>query len=240
MGFGIKNLMADTDGKIDQNTVMDIEADDKYYKSSNDFYNSVVKGWQEKYSVETTDDKAVFETTETAPQPAETSSAAAAATDAGTASSEAQAENTAPAAAGKNAVAKDVEETVKAIRDIYNTTNSGSYTNKNGKVYNGNVLIKASIGVENQVIKAAMDRAGYQKCSIEYYYTNPDAYAAINGYQGLVFAFLVIDGREYRYYFDGNEHLIRRIGPDGQQDRPETNWFAKAVYDAGAALQYIR
>lgn len=168
----------------------------------------------------------------------------AASLEAAKAASEAEAASAASLAAaasarnrGAHAAAGSLADELDVIRQVYEATQRGSYTQNGGRWYRGPVLVKAVAGRgSSSVIDGAMKKAGYTSYSLEYYYMNPDVASDLNGYSGLVFVYAVIDGREYRYYFDGYEHLIRRIGPDGTQDYPEINWFIRDIYDAGAAI----
>lgn len=136
---------------------------------------------------------------------------------------------------------QDVESTVKIIRGMYNTTNSGSYIKRGNQWFrnaDSNEVIKAVVSTGDPAMDAAMKKNGYQNYSIEYYYDNYDySQQYISYYAGPNFAFAVIDGKEYRYYFSDN-NMIRRIGPDGNIiNNPVTNEFLNQVYQVGCRMQ---
>lgn len=137
---------------------------------------------------------------------------------------------------------QNVEETVRAIRGMYNQTNSGGYLSRNQQLLRWNGygydVVKAAVSTGDAALDRAMADYGYHSYAIEYYYDNPDGGGRhVSGMEGPNFAFAVIDGKEYRYYFSGSS-MIRRIGPDGAViDNPQTNAFLNQIYQVGCRLQ---
>lgn len=139
----------------------------------------------------------------------------------------------APAAAASGGGAHN--DRIEHIRDVYYRTveNQSGYRQEGGKYYNGNgLLVKAVVSNGNAVIDSAMRSNGYTTYSLEYYYDDT-SYAESNP----IFIFAVIDGKEYRYYFN-NGNFIRRVGPEGSiNDNPEINSFITALLDEGRAYR---
>lgn len=136
----------------------------------------------------------------------------------------------------------DVESTVQIIRGMYNKTNSGGYGSKDNQwmrpLTDGGDVVKAVVSNGDATLDRVMKENGYSNYTIQYYYDNPDySSQVVSGYDGPNFAFVVIDGKEYRYYFCGNS-MIRRIGPDGAAvDNPKTNQFMDKIYKVGCRNQ---
>ncbi|MCC8026256.1 MAG: hypothetical protein LIP16_13295, partial [Clostridium sp.] len=121
-------------------------------------------------------------------------------------------------------------EKIQYIRDAYNriVANLGACRQDGGNYYDGNgMLVKKAVSNGNTVIDSAMRSNGYAAYSLEYYYDDqyPSPYP--------IFIFAVIDGKEYRYYFN-NGNFIRRVGPEGSvNDSPEMNSFITTLRDEG-------
>lgn len=137
---------------------------------------------------------------------------------------------------------QNVESIIKTIRGMYEKTNSGAYTHKKNqwlRFYDDSSnVVKAVVSNGDLGLDRVMKLNGYKSYEIEYYYDNPDYNDQfVSGNEGPNFAFALIDGKEYRYYFSG-EFMIRRIGPDGVvQDNPLTNDFMNQVYKTGCFFQ---
>lgn len=150
------------------------------------------------------------------------------------------------------ASSSSVETKVKEIRAIYNTTKNGSYAESNGLMYIADGrMIRAVLDIKNQssnsypyasyindTIISMLKKAGYTNAYIEFYYYNVDS-GSDYGYSynaPLTFVYMLIDGKEYRYYFNTDGSFIRRIGPEGQTDNPEANWFVNDMYNLGLTI----
>ncbi|MDO5418208.1 MAG: zinc ribbon domain-containing protein [Lachnospiraceae bacterium] len=155
---------------------------------------------------------------------------------------EAAAETTAPAStlaaettAAMPTPAAFQEDGIAYIRQVYNRTvqNQDHYQQTEGRYYTPEGrLVKAVVVNGNPTIDEAMRKNGYSDYRLEYYYDDLS-----DEEKNPVFLFAVIDGKEYRYYFEQGA-FIRRIGPEGSvNDHPDMNSFITALRDEGASYR---
>ncbi len=130
------------------------------------------------------------------------------------------------------------EEKIQHIRDMYGRIiqEQDDYRKENGKYYGEDgVLMKAEVSNGNAVLDKVMSQNGYSVYGVDYYY---DDLSSGDNYP--IFIYMVIDGREYRYYFYHGE-FIRRVGPEGggnTNDSPNMNQFVRALRNEGASYRY--
>lgn len=142
----------------------------------------------------------------------------------------------------EQAQCENVGKIISTIRGMYNQTKNGSYTTKGNQqvlLKNGeSTVVCAAVSTGNEMLEPLMKEYGYQTYLLEFYYDNPDyENAYVSGWDGPNFIYAVIDGKEYRYYFQGNS-MLRRIGPEGTiSDLPKTNDFLNQLYQAGCFYQ---
>lgn len=130
------------------------------------------------------------------------------------------------------------EEKIQHIRDMYGRIiqEQDGYRKENGKYYGADgVLMKAEVSNGNAVLDKVMKQNGYSVYGVDYYY---DDLSSGDNYP--IFIYMVIDGREYRYYFYYGE-FIRRVGPEGggnTNDSPNMNQFVRTLRNEGASYRY--
>lgn len=137
----------------------------------------------------------------------------------------------------------DVNGTIATIRGMYNRTKTGNYITKGNQLIRNegdwSAVIRTVTGTGDELLDPIMKKYGYQTYSLEYYYDNSDYERKyVSGINGPNFIYAVINGKEYRYYFQENS-MIRRIGPEGTiSDNPKTNEFLNLLYQAGCYYQH--
>ena len=93
-------------------------------------------------------------------------------------------------------------------------------------------VIYCSIGMSDSEMKALMEENGYYEYSVQYYFPNPSNDDPRIILEAPSCAHLLINGKEYWYYFAENS-LIRRKAPEAVTDNPESNGFISEIYRMG-------
>ncbi len=97
-----------------------------------------------------------------------------------------------------------VEEAKSIYTEVNEMADNGEL-DKSGSESEGSIVWKDNNVVRKVVTYSGSSADGIKDYKVEYYYDKNES---------LVFAFAANDGKEYRYYYDGNGYLCRYIGPN--------------------------